>query len=81
MPVGYTGKAALATTGPHSYWSHFLKTSFFWGCLDGSAVECLPWAEVLILESGIESYIGLLAGSLLLLLPVSLPLCVCVFSE
>ena len=36
-------------------------------------VERLPSAQGVILESGIESHIGLPAGSLLLPLPVSLP--------
>ena len=41
------------------------------GCLD---VEPLPSAQILILGSKIESHIGLLASSLLLPLPMSLPL-------
>ena len=43
-------------------------------CLGGSAVGCLPSAQVVILESRIESRIRLPAGSLLLPLPVCLPL-------
>ena len=50
----------------------------FQGHLGGSAVEYLPLAQGVILRSRIESHIGLLAGSLLLPLAVSLPLCVCV---
>ena len=46
------------------------------GRLGGSAVERLPSAQGMIPESGIESHIGLLAWSLLLPLPVSLPLSV-----
>ena len=44
------------------------------GCLGGSGVEPLPAAQGVILESGIESHIGLLVGSLLLSLPRFLPL-------
>ena len=44
------------------------------GRLSGSAVECLSSAQVVIPGSGIESYIGLPVRSLLLPLPVSLPL-------
>ena len=44
------------------------------GCLGGSAVEYLPSAQGVIPGSGIESHIGLTTGSLLLPLPVSLPL-------
>ena len=46
------------------------------GHLGGSAVERLPLAQGVILGSGIESCISLLAGSLLLPQPVSLPLSV-----
>ena len=47
------------------------------GRLGGSVVEHLPLAQGAILGSGIKSHIGLLAGSLLLLLPnVSAFLCV-----
>ena len=42
------------------------------GCLGGSAVEHLPWAQGGDLGSGIESHMGLLAGSLLLPQPMSL---------
>ena len=48
------------------------------GRLGGSAVERLPSAQGVIPGSGIESHIGLLAGSLPLPLPMPLPLCVCV---
>ena len=44
------------------------------GCLGGSGVEPLPLTQGVILESGIESHIGLLVGSLLLSLPNFLPL-------
>ena len=44
------------------------------GCLGGSAVERLPLAQGVILGSGIESHVRLLAWSLLLPLPVSPPL-------
>ena len=47
------------------------------GCLGGSMVERLPLAQGVILGSGIESFISILAGSLLLPLPMSLPLSVC----
>ena len=36
------------------------------GCLGGSGVEPLSLTQGVILESGIESHIGLLVGSLLL---------------
>ena len=42
----------------------------------GSVVERLPLAHFMILASGIKSHIGLPTGSLLLPLPVSLPLSV-----
>ena len=51
------------------------------GRLGGSAVEHLPLAQGMILGSGIECHIRLLAWSLLLSLPMSLPLCVCVSHE
>ena len=44
------------------------------GHLGGSAVEHLPSAQGVILGSWVESCIGLLAGSLLLPLPLSLGL-------
>ena len=51
------------------------------GCLGGSAVEHLPSAQGMIPGSGIESRIGLPARSLLLPLPGSLPLSLCVSHE
>ena len=39
------------------------------GCLGGSGVEPLPLTQGVILESGIESHIVLLVGSLLLSSP------------
>ena len=45
--------------------------------LGGSVVEPLPLAQVVIPGSWDESHIGFPAGSLLLPLPVSLPLSVC----
>ena len=51
------------------------------GRLGGSAVEHLPSAQGVIPEFGIESHIRHLAGSLLLPLPVSLPLSLCVSHE
>ena len=51
------------------------------GQLSGSVVECLPLANRVIPGSRIKSHIGLLAESLLLPLPVSLPLCVWVSHE
>ena len=45
-----------------------------WGSQGGSAVERLPWAQGMIWSLWIESHIGLPAWSLLLPLPVSLPL-------
>ena len=50
------------------------------GFLGDSVVEHLPLAQGVILGSwdpGIESHIGLPTGTLLLPLPVSLPLSVC----
>ena len=44
------------------------------GRLGGSAVECLPLAQGISQIPEFESQIGLLAWSLLLPLPVSLPL-------
>ena len=46
------------------------------GRLGGSAVERLPLAQDVTPGPGIKSHIGLPAGSLLLSLPESLPLCV-----
>ena len=46
------------------------------GHLGGSVFEHLPLAQGMIPGSGIESHIGLPAWSLLLPLPVSLPLSV-----
>ena len=55
------------------------------GCLGGSAVERLPSAlgviPVVIPEPRIESLIQLLAGTLLLLLPMSLPLSVSLMNK
>ena len=45
--------------------------------LGGSVVECLPWAQGMILGLGIQSRIRLPARSLLLPLPMSLSLSVC----
>ena len=49
----------------------------FWGHLSGSAVEHLPSSQGVILGAVIQSNIGHLAWSILLHLPVSLPLSVC----
>ena len=51
------------------------------GHLGGSAVERLPLTQVVILGSGIKSYIRLPAGSLLLPLPMSLLLSLCISHE
>ena len=48
-----------------------------WGCLGDSTVEHLPLAQGVIPGPGIESHIGFPAWSLLLPLPMSLPLSVC----
>ena len=59
-----------------SLWTHFHVCKverIVPGCLGGSVVGCLPSAPGVILGSGIESHIGLLARSLLLPL---LSLCV-----
>ena len=50
-----------------------LKTQFL-GHLGGSMVEHLPSAQVMIQGPRIKSRMGLPAGSLLLPLPISLPL-------
>ena len=47
----------------------------FGGDLGDLVVECLPLAQVVI---GMESHVGLPTGSLVLPLPVSLPLSLCV---
>ena len=44
------------------------------GCLGGSGVKSLPLTQGVILESGIESHIGVPVGSLLLSWPNFLPL-------
>ena len=44
------------------------------GCLGGSMVEHMPSADSVIPNVGIDSHIGLPLGSMLLPLPVSLPL-------
>ena len=51
------------------------------GCLDGSEVEHLPLAQGVIPRSRIKSPIGLLVGSLVLHLPMSLHLSLCVSHE
>ena len=51
------------------------------GHLGGSVVEHLPLAQVIILGPGIESLIRLPAGSLLLPLPMCLPLCVSLMNK
>ena len=58
-----------------------LKSVNWLGHLGGSAVEHLPWAQGMIPESGMESHIRFLAGSLVLLQPMSLPLLLCVSYE
>ena len=52
-----------------------------WGHLGGSAVEHLPSAQGVIPGSRIESHIGLLAWSLLLPWPISLPLSVSLMNK
>ena len=49
--------------------------------LGGSAVEHLPSAQGVILGSGIKSHIGLPVRSLLLPLPMSLPLSVSLMNK
>ena len=51
------------------------------GCLGGSVVERLPLAWVMIQGPGIESRISQPTGSLLLPLPVSLPLSVTLMNK
>ena len=74
--------------GVYKYLMIFMDTFTGWklslaelkkqGCLGDSEVERLPLAQNMILGSRIESHNRLLAGSLLLLLPMSLPLSLCV---
>ena len=68
---------------PVLLWRNFKKeierspgwfNSSFGGRLGGSAVERLPSAQGVIPGSGIESHVGFPVWSLLLPLPVSLPL-------
>ena len=49
--------------------------------LGGSAVQYLPLAQGMILESWDESHVRLPAWSLLLSLPVSLPLSLCLMNK
>ena len=51
------------------------------GLLGGSVVEHLPLAQVVTLGSWEETHIRLPAGSLFLLLPVSLPLSVSLMNK
>ena len=53
--------------------SEWLKKQYP-GCLGGTGVEPLPLTQGVILESGMQSHIGRLVGSLLLSLPNFLPL-------
>ena len=54
-----------------------LKNKYNLGHLCGSAVGGLPSVQGMIRGQGFRSCIGLLVGSLLLHLPVSLPLTLC----
>ena len=70
-----------AITSSCRMWEDFTQQliSLLVGCLDGSAVEHLPWAQDVILGSRIEG-LSPTSGSLwgaLFPLPVSLPLSVC----
>ena len=65
------------------YWvgaaAHGLRINYgVEGHLGGSVVGHLPLAQVVIQGPGIEFHFKFPTGSLLLPLPVSLPLCVCV---
>ena len=51
------------------------------GCLGGSVVGCLALAQGMIPGSGTEFHIRLFAGSLLLPLPMSLPLSVSLMNK
>ena len=70
---------------PHSFAHLMLQTVPYYfvlnhalpGHLGGSVVEHLPSAEGMIWGPGIESHTGLPARSLLLSLPMSLPLFPC----
>ena len=59
----------------HSIGLMFFFKKYLLGCLGVLVVELLPLAQVVIWDPGIESHTGLPVGRLLLLLPVSLPLC------
>ena len=62
-------------TEPDSSTIQFDFKGLISGCLGGSVVKHLPSAQVMIPRSpGIKSHIGLPKGSLLLPLPMSLPL-------
>ena len=59
----------------------YLASRALWQrCLGDSVVKCLPLAQGMILGFWIKFHIRLLATSLLLPLPMSLPLCVKEFS-
>ena len=69
-------------------WNHYSFVLLYWWYINyywfgghlgalNSAVECLPSAQVMILDPEIESHIRLLVESLLIPLPMSLPLSLC----
>ena len=72
-----TLKDALVRFQPEkqNQWKTYIKKCM--GRVGGSAVERLPSDQGMIPESGIKSHMGLPGGSLLLPLPVSLPLSLC----
>ena len=55
-----------------------IKRQWLLGHLGGSVVELLPLAQVMIWGPGIEFHIQVPIGNLLLPLPMSLPLSLCV---
>ena len=84
----YTQHTLVAQAWDYCYEHYHLK-NFGEGLLGGSAVERLPSAQGVILESGIKSCVGLPTWSLLLSpsayvsasLSLSVSLCVCVSHE
>ena len=70
------GAGRLAEAAQLSCMLNFIKFANE-GWLGGSVVERLPLAQGVIPSLGIESHIGLPVGSLLLPLPMSPPLTLC----
>ena len=71
-----TGQTSFSVSSRKRIFQFSNKYENILGCLSGSAVECLPSPQGVILGSGIKSHIGLLVGRLLFPLPMSLSLSV-----